>query len=598
MPTPHEGVRVWASLDSIGPLRSVGLGGGSPARRGGGGGGPVARSPSAQNLARPASSPANHRQRAATPHARVQARRSAAMDRLRRRLLPEIDGRPARAACPHDAPGGGAAKLERPLPIRRDHQQAPLCTSAATTSLTRRRTATTKPGRRGLALAELPTKELPRATHVVTSASTARSNSELATAGDHLSPMAAGDKHGGLGAAGAYSCQQPIMRRRLAAARESSYENGALVSRGSSDQARYLDAKRRGQPDALTKGHSASAGAPHEEIARVPASALEPEPESEPEVSAGQHLATGGLRAELQKIWSDDHPAQAAASATPTRKTQRSRSPAVSPVDDEILSGSLYSSSLLAGGTLDQLKSRTLILVDWDDTLLPSTRLTQAFAVTGKGAGQPLPRKLVRGLHILAESVKRFLVKATQVGRVVIVTNACKGWVQDSGQRFMPSVIAMLKAMRIPVFSAQSAFGARYPTDPCEWKKHAFSREIDAHCRRHARSYGAAAADTAATTAAPLQGWSGLNVISVGDSDYEREAAHWVGRRQCVAAVKTVKFVFTPTVEQLRRQLSELTAQLEPVFLSAMSALNLEMANVANGNSLRDEDWQVPYAQA
>ena len=124
----------------------------------------------------------------------------------------------------------------------------------------------------------------------------------------------------------------------------------------------------------------------------------------------------------------------------------------------------------------------------------------------------------------------------------MIVTNAETGWVEMSGKRFVPRILDAVQRMQLPVISARSTYEARYPGSPCDWKTAAFIAQV-----QHA-----------------AQASCVVDVISIGDSLHEREAAHQVSARfrDSIATVKTVKMVERPTVEQLRRQLSLVATNL------------------------------------
>lgn len=249
----------------------------------------------------------------------------------------------------------------------------------------------------------------------------------------------------------------------------------------------------------------------------------------------------------------------------------------------------------------ETLKARTLLILDWDDTLLTTTRLTSRHSVFGPGgaspapthrlaatppfcvdqpmpfariphtdarstktrpidlplnhvclcvfvahaAAKPLPATLQRDLALLEEDVLRLLTACQQRGRCVIVTNAAKGWVQQSGKRFVPRVVKHLVDQQISVVSAQAAFAASCPSgDPADWKKKAFLRELTG---------------------------SNINMVSIGDSIFEREAAHFASKQSRVGTTKTVKFVDSPTIEQLRRQLTTLTGKIDMICLAEHS---------------------------
>jgi hypothetical protein len=62
-----------------------------------------------------------------------------------------------------------------------------------------------------------------------------------------------------------------------------------------------------------------------------------------------------------------------------------------------------------------------------------------------------------------------------------------------------------------------------------------------------------------------------------GDSIFEREAAHFVGRRhENVAATKTIKFIQMPTLAQLRQQIGTVIWML-PRFCDVEKSFDVDM---------------------
>lgn len=174
---------------------------------------------------------------------------------------------------------------------------------------------------------------------------------------------------------------------------------------------------------------------------------------------------------------------------------------------------------------------RTLTLYDWDDTFLPSTYLaTLGLRVDDDS---PLPDSLSHELACLESQVIKMLEESLRYGCVKIVTNAEEGWVELSGARFMPKLVAFLKERSIKVVSARSNYEHEYPDAPSSWKTAAFAAEVDS-------SY-------------PTQ--TALNVLVLGDSLSERDAAHALAGRLPAACVKSVKLVERPNVAQLQRQI-------------------------------------------
>jgi len=183
--------------------------------------------------------------------------------------------------------------------------------------------------------------------------------------------------------------------------------------------------------------------------------------------------------------------------------------------------------------TLHENYDTTVLVFDWDDTLLCSSWL----ASNGLRLDFPdvIPAATVKQLEALQASVISLLARAKMYGKVMVITNAETGWVEMSAKRFMPDVLPSL--VGVDVFSARTHFESLAPDNPSEWKVHAFHHKISAHYgHRH--------------TSADVR----KHVVSFGDSIHERHAIHRTTARMKNAATKSVKFVERPNVEQLKRQ--------------------------------------------
>ena len=105
-------------------------------------------------------------------------------------------------------------------------------------------------------------------------------------------------------------------------------------------------------------------------------------------------------------------------------------------------------------------------------------------------------------------------------------------------RRFLPRVIKTVEELNIPIISAQVEYGELFPGQPGEWKKRAFAERLPGR---------------------------EINLISIGDSNFERLAAQQAGRSKDghIAHTKTVKFVDSPTLEKLETELHVLSEQLD-----------------------------------
>jgi len=164
----------------------------------------------------------------------------------------------------------------------------------------------------------------------------------------------------------------------------------------------------------------------------------------------------------------------------------------------------------------------TVIIFDWDDTLLCSTALHCC-----------LPNQFEE----LEATVEAMLLMAMSLGRTIIVTNAMESWIQETARRFMPRLIPILD--RLPIVYARNNWERIWPGDTFAWKRECF-REILSD-----------------------QLGSNMNLLVLGDSLSEIRAAEalasFLGTQ---ALVKTVKFKALPSPSDLLGELRTLGPEL------------------------------------
>merc|ERR1719210_1986513 len=132
-----------------------------------------------------------------------------------------------------------------------------------------------------------------------------------------------------------------------------------------------------------------------------------------------------------------------------------------------------------------------------------------------------------------------------QYGHVFIITNALAGWVEQSTKLWFPEVQPMLQ--KVNVISARSLYEKKY-VEVRQWKIHTFlevQRRMDSELV--------------------------TNLLSLGDSDFETEAAHVMGAQFSSAFIKTVKFHVHPTPEELLRQLESVASKFEKIVTCAQT---------------------------
>jgi hypothetical protein len=273
-----------------------------------------------------------------------------------------------------------------------------------------------------------------------------------------------------------------------------------------------------------------------------------------------------------------------------------------------------------------QMEDRALIVLDWDDTLLPTTWLNAELwgsrhssggasergtcgSVLGMGAAQPPPSPSLAGcdgtggtiqLGVEAQDMLQRCEAAALTllevccahGRVVIVTNSQSNWVGWSAQHYMPRLAAQLKMSGVAVLSAQSTFrtspssSSPRSEEVTSWKRQAYVALLTEFTqqRQRPRHHG--------TERIGSDAGLGCNLVSIGDSEWERAAALFCGAELSptsrvhsggggkltvgvVEMVKTVKLLSCPSVKVLRQQLLQLVPQVAGI-VNATEDVNVD----------------------
>jgi len=212
----------------------------------------------------------------------------------------------------------------------------------------------------------------------------------------------------------------------------------------------------------------------------------------------------------------------------------------------------------------------TLVLLDWDDTVLPTSFLAEQ----GWTVDTPIPEDQQPMLHQYAAGCQRFLAALEQLGRVVIVTNAEKGWVELTCSKFLPALRPSLEGLEL--LSARSTYEPFGINNPVVWKEHAFAR-----CLTWSSKVGFCSGVTV------------RNVISVGDSFHERDALLLLGRALIQAKhqvrCKSLKLLERPDVPRLTMQHELLCATLPMLAqLDQQADLFVTSVNFAEPRGVQD----------
>jgi len=179
-------------------------------------------------------------------------------------------------------------------------------------------------------------------------------------------------------------------------------------------------------------------------------------------------------------------------------------------------------------------RKETLFIFDWDDTVLSSSWLQKE----GLRLDRSSEVSLVQGkvLAELASVAGKTLHAAKQHGTVVLVTNAERGWIELSCQKFMPTLYPLLE--NVKMVSARTSYEGCTSASPLDWKLRAFDVEINRH-------FSSEVANDVMKR---------KNVLSLGDSVHEREAMLRATAALPNCRSKSLKFVERPDISQICKQ--------------------------------------------
>ena len=203
-----------------------------------------------------------------------------------------------------------------------------------------------------------------------------------------------------------------------------------------------------------------------------------------------------------------------------------------------------YFNKLLLKGFLNlenresNMKTNRIFIFDWDDTLLCTTVLSPGGYFDDNRVILPGRLKKIKHLESL---VKKLLTNATEKGDTYIITNSEQGWVEYSCKRFFPNVYDLLS--KIKIISARALYEKKYPNNYKTWKNMAFNDII--------KNYDLNIPS---------------NVICMGDSTYEMEAAHALSNKFQDGFIKAIKFKELPRVDELISQLNLILEKFDFIY--------------------------------
>ena len=171
----------------------------------------------------------------------------------------------------------------------------------------------------------------------------------------------------------------------------------------------------------------------------------------------------------------------------------------------------------------------TLIILDWDDTLFPTTWIHKN-NINIFNNRTLLYDKFFKNLDILLYKLFFTMIK---YGNVIIITNALLNWI-DISLLLLPNLSQLFKNKQIKIISARGEY-SHINKDPEMWKKMAFKNELKIINENKNIN----------------------NIISFGDADYEYFALINLCENNVdnFRLLKSIKFIRYPTITQIYKQI-------------------------------------------
>lgn len=179
-------------------------------------------------------------------------------------------------------------------------------------------------------------------------------------------------------------------------------------------------------------------------------------------------------------------------------------------------------------------KNNTLVILDWDDTLFPTSWVAKNFINLHDTETR---YKYLEFFSELDNLIFSFLKKILYKSKIIIVTNAMPLWIKISSC-VLPKTQKLLNYIK--VISARKNF-QKVSSNYTEWKKLAFDAEVKNQLNIKNKQ----------------------NIISIGDASYEYKALINLYNKNRI--LKSMKFLENPTFDILKDQLEVLSTNIDRV---------------------------------
>lgn len=187
---------------------------------------------------------------------------------------------------------------------------------------------------------------------------------------------------------------------------------------------------------------------------------------------------------------------------------------------------------------VDKTDKKYLFLFDWDDTLFPSSFMCKS----GYWSPQEIPGSVLKKIKLIECSILELFNYIISFSAVIIVTNSDKQWMNTTCKLFMPQLYTFIKKHVFDI-SAKNIHNIKYPDEPIMWKAKTMKYILNGFCKENKNK----------------------PIVSIGDSVVERVAFKSISNILHLKNVVSIKFIDSPSINQLRSQLVQLKEDIEHI---------------------------------
>jgi hypothetical protein len=203
----------------------------------------------------------------------------------------------------------------------------------------------------------------------------------------------------------------------------------------------------------------------------------------------------------------------------------------------------------------------SIIIFDWDDTLMFTSFLEKNNLIDDCNSFSISKSKLnpetIKKIEQLDEYCYYLLSRSIEQGDTYIITNAELSWVHISARKYYPRTYKLLD--KIHVISARDKYEKQFKEEMTQWKINSFNNEVYNKYKNELLT----------------------NIVCIGDSQHEQDAAKALACKFKNVYTKTIKFRGAPTLDELAKQL-QLTLSQFSMVVSAVKNLNVTVERRTN----------------